>query len=69
METDIDIKAIRMALSLTLRELGVRLGGVHRTTVGRWERGEARVSGPARLLLERLRDEARAASASTKEAA
>lgn len=54
MATQIDIKAIRRRLGLTLGEMGERLGGVHQTTVGRWESGKTKPRGPALKVLRQL---------------
>ncbi|MAM95708.1 helix-turn-helix transcriptional regulator [Parvibaculum sp.] len=56
----IDIKALRQALNLTHAQLAVRVGGVHRTTVLRWENGKSTPQGPARKVLLDLQAEAEA---------
>ena len=73
MEQPIDIKAIRQKLGLTLAALGERVGGVHQTTVGRWESGATTPRGPALKALRELAAEAARAAegvaASEEEAA
>lgn len=69
MSTPVDIFAIRKKLGLTLAEVGERLGGVHRTTVGRWESGTTVPRGPALKALRELEAEAAAFSNTKKEEA
>jgi len=60
MNQDIDIKAIRQKLGLTQHQLGEMLGGVHQSTVGRWENGITVPRGPALKALLALKAEAEA---------
>ena len=54
--TEIDVKAIRRAYGWTQPDLAGRMG-VNLSTVWRWENGQA-PRGSARVLLEKLREEA-----------
>lgn len=69
MSRRIDIKALRTALGLSHEQLAARVGGVHRTTVLRWESGRTRPSGPARKALLELAAEADARGARDEAAA
>lgn len=57
MTEPLDVRAIRKMLKLTQPELA-RQVGVDVSTVWRWENGFAKVGGPARALLERIKAEA-----------
>ena len=58
MNQELNIKAIRACLNLTQHQLGEMLGGVHQSTVGRWENGITVPRGPARKALLALKAEA-----------
>lgn len=60
MSTDIHIKAIREALGLSQRELGLKLGGLNQATVSRLERGETNPRGLVLAALLDLQAEAKA---------
>lgn len=48
-----DLKVLRAKLGLRQVDLAEQLG-VHRNTVGDWERGLTPIQGPALRLLERM---------------
>lgn len=56
METTLDIRALRKALSLTQTQLA-EMAGVNLSTVWRWENDGIPTRGPARALLDRLWNE------------
>lgn len=62
MITPADIQTIRRALNLSQADLGLRVGGVHYTTVGRWETGKTRIPRTVWRALEDLKEEAERSS-------
>jgi DNA-binding transcriptional regulator YiaG len=58
MKTQDIVKCARKLLGITQFELAQKLGVIS-TTISRWERGEAKPTNPALLLLATLKKDAR----------
>lgn len=57
-----ELARIRDRLGLSLEAMGQRLGGVHKSSVLKWEQGKHPVPGPVAELARRVEREHQAAS-------